>query len=171
MGGKWVELLRETDPRVRRVGILFNPEVAVAGGALFLQPTEVAAAALGVALTSIPVRTVHEIENAVASFSREAGAALVVPPDVFVVTHRASIIATAARHRVPAVYAFRNMALEGGLISYGVNVADLYRRSAAYVDRIFRGEPAGDLPIQSPTTFELVINLTTAKALGLAVSR
>jgi len=114
MGGKWVELLREIYPRVRRVGILFNPQVAVAGGALFLQPTEVAAAALGVALTSIPVSTVHEIEDAVASFSREPGAALVIPPDVFVVTHRASIIATAARHRVPAVYSFRNMPLRAG---------------------------------------------------------
>lgn len=171
MGGKWVELLKEMDPRLRRVGLLFNPEVAVAGGGLFLQPTEAAAAALGVTLTSIPVRTVPEIEDAVASFSREAGAALVVPPDVFVVTHRATIIATAARHNLAAVYAFRNMALEGGLMSYGVNVADLYRRSAAYVDRILRGESAGSLPIQFPTTFELVINMKTAKALDLAVSR
>jgi putative ABC transport system substrate-binding protein len=171
MGGKWLELLREIEPRVRRAGVLFNPQVAVAGGVLFLQPVEVAAASLGMAVTSIPVRTVGEIEDAVAPFSREAGAALVVPPDVFVVAHRASIIATAARHHLPAVYAFRNMAVEGGLVSYGVNVVDLYRRSAAYVDRIFRGERPGELPIQSPTTFELVINLKTARALGLEVSR
>jgi putative tryptophan/tyrosine transport system substrate-binding protein len=87
------------------------------------------------------------------------------------VAHRAAIIATAARHRLPAVYAFRNMAIEGGLISYGVNVVDLYRRSAAYIDRIFRGEAAGNLPVQSPTTFELVINLMAAKDLGLVVPR
>ena len=86
-------------------------------------------------------------------------------------THRASIIATAAHNRLPAVFAFRNMAVEGGLMSYGVNVADLYRRSAAYIDRIFRGERPGDLPVQSPTTFELIINLTTARAPGLELSR
>jgi len=169
MGGKWLEYLKDIEPRVRRAGILFNPQVAVGGGGLFLRPIEVAAASLRLAVASIPVHTVTDIEDGVAALSREEGAALVVTPDVFTVTHRASIIAAAARHRVPAVYAFRNMAVEGGLMSYGVNVADLYRRSAAYVDRILRGEPAGDLPIQSPTTFELVINLKTAKALGLSV--
>jgi putative ABC transport system substrate-binding protein len=114
---------------------------------------------------------VRKIDEAVDGFSREAGAALAVPPDVFVVTHRASIIATAAHNRLPAVFSFRNMAVEGGLMSYGVNVADLYRRSAAYIDRIFRGERPGDLPVQSPTTFELIINLKTARALGLELSR
>jgi putative ABC transport system substrate-binding protein len=171
MGGKWLELLKEIEPRVRRVGILFNPQVAVGRGAFFVRPMEAAAAALGVAVTSLPVHEVGDIEDTIASFSRDPGSALVVPPDVFVVAHRAPIIATAARHRLPAVYAFRNMAIEGGLISYGVNVVDLYRRSAAYIDRIFRGEAAGNLPVQSPTTFELVINLMAAKGLGLVVPR
>jgi putative tryptophan/tyrosine transport system substrate-binding protein len=95
----------------------------------------------------------------------------VVPPDVFIVANRASVIELAARHRLPAIYAFRNMAVEGGLMSYGVDVADLYRRSAAYVDRVLRGAQPGELPIQAPISFELVLNLKTAKSLGLEVSR
>jgi putative tryptophan/tyrosine transport system substrate-binding protein len=119
----------------------------------------------------VPVRSVGELENAVEALASFPDGGLVVPPDVFIVANRAAVIALAARHRVPAVYAFRNMAAEGGLLSYGVDVADLYRRSAAYVDRILRGAAPGDLPIQAPTRFELVINLATARALGLQVPR
>jgi putative tryptophan/tyrosine transport system substrate-binding protein len=171
MSGKWLELLKEIAPRVRRVGVLFNPRVAVAGGSFFLRPIEVAAPAFGVTLSIVPVHTVAEIEQAVAALAREPDSALVVPPDVFIVAHRASVIELAARHRLPAVYAFRNMAAEGGLMSYGVDIVDLYRRSAAYVDRIFKGAQPGELPIQAPTGFELVLNLKTAKALGLEIPR
>jgi len=171
MGGKWLELLKELSPRVRRVGVLYNPLVAVAGGSFFLQPIEAAAPAFGLDLTTLPVRTIAEMQEAVAALAREPNTALVVPPDVFVVAHRTTVIELAARHRLPAVYAFRNMAAEGGLMSYGVDVTDLYRRSAAYVDRILRGAAPGELPIQAPTSFELVLNLKTAKALGLDAPR
>ena len=171
MGGKWLELLKEIAPHLRRVGILFNPQVAVAGGSFFVQPIEAAAPAFELTLDILPVHSVDEMKEAVAVLAREPNSALVVPPDVFIVANRASVIELAARYRLPAVYAFRNMAVEGGLMSYGVDVADLYRRSAAYVDRILRGAQPGELPIQAPTNFELVLNLKTAKSLGIEVSR
>ena len=171
MGGKWLELLKELAPGVRRVGVLYNPGVAVAGGSFFVQPMQAAAPAFTLTLDILPVHSVAEMEEAVAALAREPNSALVVPPDVFIVANRASILELAARHRLPAVYAFRNMAVEGGLMSYGLDVADLYRRSAAYVDRILRGAQPGELPIQAPTSFELVVNLKTAKSLGIEVSR
>ena len=171
MGGKWLELLREIAPRVRRVGVLYNPTVAVGGGAFFLRPIEAAAPSFALALDLMPVRTIAEVEKAVETLAGLPDSGLVVPPDVFIVANRAAVIALATRHRLPAIYAFRNMAAEGGLLSYGVDVADLYRRSAAYVDRILRGAAPGDLPIQAPTRFELVINLATARTLGLQVPR
>ena len=171
MGGKWLELLKEIAPHLRRVGILFNPQVAVAGGSFFVQPIEAAAPAFELALDILPVHSVGEMNEAVAALARKPDSALVVPPDVFIVANRASVIELAARHRLPAVYAFRNMAVEGGLMSYGVDVTDLYRRSAAYVDRILRGAQPGELPIQAPTSFELVLNLKTAKSLAIEVSR
>ena len=171
MGGKWLELLKEIAPRVRRVGVLYNPTVAVARGSFFLRPIEAVAPAFGLDLKTLPIRTVVEMEEAVAALAREPDSALVVPPDVFIVAHRTTVIELAALYRLPAVYAFRNMAAEGGLLSYGVDVAELYRHSAAYVDRILRGAEPGDLPIQAPTRFELVINLGTARALGLQVPR
>jgi putative tryptophan/tyrosine transport system substrate-binding protein len=171
MGGKWLELLKELAPHLQRVGVLFNPRVAVAGGSFFVQPIEAAAPAFALTLDILPVHSVGEMEDAVAVLAREPNSALVVPPDVFMVANRALVIELAARHRLPAVYAFRNMAVEGGLMSYGVDVADLYRRSAAYVDRVLRGAQPGELPIQAPTGFELVLNLKTAKAIGLEVPR
>jgi ABC-type uncharacterized transport system substrate-binding protein len=170
MGGKWLELLKEVAPHLRRVGILFNPRVAVAGGSFFLPPIKAAAPAFALTLDILPVHSVGEMEEAVTALAREPNSALVVPPDVFIVANRASVIELAARHRLPAIYAFRNMAVEGGLMSYGVDVADLYRRSAAYVDRVLRGAQPGELPIQAPISFELVLNLKTAKSLGLALS-
>jgi putative tryptophan/tyrosine transport system substrate-binding protein len=171
MGGKWLELLKEVAPHLRRVGILFNPQVAVAGGSFFVQPIEAAAPAFELTLDILPVHSVDEMKEAVAVLAREPDSALLVPPDVFIVANRASVIELAAHHRLPAVYAFRNMAVEGGLMSYGVDVADLYRRSAAYVDRILKGAQPGELPIQAPTRFELVLNLKAAKSIGLEVSR
>ncbi len=169
MGGKWLELLKEIGRGVRRVGVLFNPAVAVAGGSFFLRPIAVAASVLGLTLDLLPIHTVAEAGEAVAALAREPDSALIVPPDVFIVAHRAAIIDLVTRHRLPAVYAFRNMAVEGGLMSYGVDIADLYRRSAAYVDLILRGAPAAELPIQAPTKFELVLNLKTARALGIDI--
>ena len=171
MSGKWLELLKEIAPRVRRVGVLYNPAVAVARGSFFLRPIEAAAPAFGLDPRTLPIETIVGMEEVVAALAREPDSALVVPPDVFIVAHRITVIELAARHRLPAIYAFRNMAFEGGLMSYGVDVADLYRRSAEYVDRILRGADPGDLPIQAPTRFELVINLGTARALGLQVPR
>jgi putative tryptophan/tyrosine transport system substrate-binding protein len=171
MGGKWLEMLKEIVPGVRQVGVLYSPKVAVAGGAFFVGPIEAAAPAFALTLKLMPVETVAQIEQAVAALGREPNSALVVPPDVFIVANRASVIELAARHRLPAVYAFRNMVVEGGLISYGVDIADLYRRSAAYVDRVLRGAKPGELPIQAPTGFELVLNLKTANALGLEIPR
>ena len=136
MGGKWLELLKELSPRVRRVGVLYNPLVAVAGGSFFLQPIEAAAPAFGLDLTTLPVRTIAEMQEAVAALAREPNTALVVPPDVFVVAHRTTVIELAARHRLPAVYAFRNMAAEGGLMSYGVDVTDLYRAADSGADQL-----------------------------------
>ena len=171
MAGKWLELLREIAPQVGRVGVLYNPNVAVGGGAFFLRAIESAAPSFALSFEIASVHTVADMEQVVEALARSPDGGLVVPPDVFIVANRAAMIALAARHRVPAVYAFRNMAAEGGLLSYGVDVADLYRRSAAYVDRILRGADPGDLPIQAPTRFELVINLGTARALGLQVPR
>ena len=118
----------------------------------------------------MPVLKVEDLEDGIAAFAREPNGAILILADVFTVANRKPIIELVALHRLPALYTFRNMAFEGGLMSYGVNVTDLYRRSAEYVDRILRGESAGELPIQTPTRFELVLNLKTAKALGLTIS-
>jgi putative ABC transport system substrate-binding protein len=171
MSAKWLELLKEVAPRIRQVGILFNPKVAVLGGAYFLREIEAAAPRLAVTLQTIPVYTTAEIEGALATLSREPDSALVVVPDQFIVANRALLIELAARHRLPAIYAFSNMAAEGGLMSYGASVIDLYRRSTAYVDRILKGAAPGELPIQAPTRFELIVNLRTAKAMDLEVPR
>jgi putative ABC transport system substrate-binding protein len=171
MGGKWLELLAEIAPRARRVAVLYNANAAVRRGDLFMPPMERAAAAAGISIEPAQLETPADIERVIASFAARGGdGALVVPPDLFIVANRTAIIQTAARYGLPAIYSFRNMATEGGLMSYGVDVADLYRRSAEYVDRILRGARPGDLPIQGPAGFELVLNLRTAQALGLTVS-
>ena len=130
---------------------------------------ETAARSLKVAPITVPVRSNLEIETAIKALGREPGGGLVVVPDIFTIAHRASIISVVARNNVPAVYPLSVFAREGGLLSYGVDSVDLYRRLATYVDRILRGEKPGDLPVQFPTKFEMVVNLRTAKALGLAV--
>src|SRR5262245_21781543 len=130
---------------------------------------QTAAPDFGVMANSISSRCIHKMENALDPHTREAGTALVALPDGFTLNNRGPLLALAARHRLPAIYAFRIHATEGGLLSYGPATVDLYRRAASYVDRILRGEKPADLPVQAPTRYELVINLTTAKALGLAV--
>jgi putative ABC transport system substrate-binding protein len=134
-----------------------------------MPPLETAARSLKVEPVIVPVHTDVEIETAIVPLGRETGGGLVVMPDAFTGTHRAPIISAAARNNVPAVYAQSGFARDGGLLSYGPDVVDLFRRAATYVDRILRGEKPGDLPVQFPTKFEMVLNLKTAKAFGLAV--
>jgi putative tryptophan/tyrosine transport system substrate-binding protein len=169
MSGKWLELLKEMSPQLKRVAAIFNPDTAPTGGQFFLRPFEAVAASLAIEPIASPVRNVAEIETAIATLVREPGAGLIVMPDVFGTVHREPIVALAAKYRLPAVYPFRFFATTGGLMSYGVDVVDMWRRAAPYVNRIIRGEKPADLPIQAPTKFQLVLNLKTAKTLGLTI--
>jgi putative ABC transport system substrate-binding protein len=168
MTGKWLELLKELAPRVSRVAVIRDPAVpAGSGGFAAIQTV---APSFGVELTPIGVRTADEIERSIAAFARsENGGVIVVGPTSSVQPHRNLIIALAARHRLPAVYSGTVWSKAGGLISYGADALDQYRRAAGYVDRILKGEKPADLPVQAPTKYELVINLKTARALGLEV--
>jgi putative tryptophan/tyrosine transport system substrate-binding protein len=170
MGGKWIELLKKIAPGSRRVGVIFNPATAPGGGGFFLKSVAASAPALQAEVLPLPVHDDGEIENAVKQLAREPGGGLVVMLDVFTALHRPAIIAQAVASRVPTVFPWRFGAADGGLVSYGVDVADLHRRAADYVDRILKGARTADLPVQQPTKFELVINLKTAKALGIEVS-
>lgn len=169
MGGKWLEVLREIAPRVARIAIIFNPDTAPYAR-MFLPSMETAAPRMRVALTPSPVHTAADIERVVATVGREPNGGLIVLPDSFMFGQRARIIDLVAQHRMPAVYPIRFFATDGGLIAYGIDRVDLFRRAASYVDRILRGgaKPA-DLPVQLPTKFEMAVNLKTAKALGLTV--
>jgi putative ABC transport system substrate-binding protein len=167
LGGKWLELLSEIAPGLKRAAIMFNPDTAPASA--YMPSFETAARSLKVAPITAPARSDVEIETAIIALAREPGGGLVVMPDVFMNVHRAPIISAAARNNVPAVYANSYFARDGGLLSYGVDPVDAIRRAATYVDRILRGAKPGDLPVQFPTKFEMVVNLKTAKALGLAV--
>ncbi len=171
MGGKWLEMIRETAPDVTRVGVMFNPETAPAGGAYFLQAIEGVAVSVGLRALATPVREPAQIESALRDIVREPGGSFIVMPDHFTTNHRSVIIAQAAQHRLPAVYPFRYFATEGGLMSYGADLVDLYRRTGTYVDHILRGVKPGELPVQAPAKFDLVINLKVARQLGLTISR
>ena len=169
VGGKWLELLTEIAPRIKRAAMIFNPDTAAGRGAYYGPPFEAAALSLKVEPISSPVHNDAEIETVVTSLGRELGGGLVVMPDNFTINHRAPLILMAARNKVPAVYWYSAYAREGGLLSYGVDNADIFRRSASYVDRILRGAKPADLPVQVPTKYETVVNLKTAKELGLTV--
>ena len=169
MAGKWLELLRQIASPVTQVALLFNPETAPGGGAVFLDPIEKAAPGFGLNWMPASVRNTDEIDTICAVLGRHGATGILVMPDVFTTAHRAQIIARAARYRLPAVYAYRYFATDGGLLSYGIDPVGQCRQAAAYVERILKGTPAGLLPIQAPTKFELVINLKTAKALDLDV--
>jgi putative tryptophan/tyrosine transport system substrate-binding protein len=168
MGGKWLELLSEIAPGFKRVALMFNPDME--GSASFWVPSlETAARSLKV----VPIiATVHgdvEIETTITALGREPGGCLVVIPDAFMTVHRTPVISAAARNNVPAVYSQSVFARDGGLLSYGFDQIDTYRRAATYVDRILRGAKPGDLPVQFPAKYEMVVNLKTAKTLGLTV--
>jgi putative tryptophan/tyrosine transport system substrate-binding protein len=169
LGAKWVELLKELDPRISRIGVLFGPTTSPGSGMFYGRLIEDAARSIAVETIAVPVEGAAEIETAVAAFAQASSAGLIVQPDVITTDHRTLILRLAAQHRLPAVYPFRFFVAEGGLASYGVNVVDLYRRAAGYVDRILKGEKPGDLPVQAPVKFDLVINLKTARSLGLEV--
>jgi putative ABC transport system substrate-binding protein len=169
MGGKWLELLKEIAPSVRRAAIMFNPDTAPGGGSYFMGTLEAAARAFGVEAIKSPVRSDAEIETVITGLGREPGGGLVVMTDGFMVVHRGSIIPLAAHNNVPAIYSEAVSTRDGGLLSYGANIRDVFSRSASYVDRILRGARAADLPVQTPTKYELAINLKTARALGLNV--
>ena len=167
LAGKWLQLLQEISPGLARAAAVFNPDTAA--HALFWPALEAAAPKLGIALVRAEVRDPAAIEGAIASLSGEPGGGLVLFPDAFVNLHRGSVIAAAARHRVPGIYFIRTFADDGGLMAYGPDYVDITRRAATYVDLILKGARPADLPVQAPAKFEFVLNLKTAAALGLAV--
>jgi putative tryptophan/tyrosine transport system substrate-binding protein len=168
MAGKWLELLKEIAPRVARVAMLFNPATATYAE-YWLNPFKVAAASFALEAIVAHVRDTSELETVLAAQAHKPNGGLIVMPDTFTDTHRVEITSLAARHRLPAVYPYRQFTAVGGLLSYGDDLIDNFRRAPTYVDRILKGAKPNELPVQAPIKFELVINLKTAKTLGLAV--
>jgi len=168
LGGKWLELLKEIAPHVASVAILFNPTAATYAE-FWMNSFKAAAASFAVEAIAAPVRDMVELESVVAEQARKPNGGLVVMPDSFTDAHRVEITSLMARYRLPAVYAYRFFAVLGGLLSYGPDLTDNFRRAATYADRILKGEKPADLPVQAPTNYVLTINLKTAKALGLDV--
>jgi len=168
MAGKWLELLKEIAPRVARVAFLFNPATAPYAE-YYLKPFKTAAVSFAVEAIAAPVHDNSELASAISTLAREPNGGVIVMPDSFTDTHRAEIISLAARNGLPAVYPFHYWAELGGLLCYGTEQIDNFRRAAVYVDRILRGEKPADLPVQAPVKYVLTINLKTAKVLGLTV--
>ena len=168
LAGKWLELLREIVPRLVRVAAIFNPQTAPYAE-YYLRPLKAIAPKFGVTIFTPPVRSESDIEEVVTGLGRGRDNGLIVMTDSFLTVHRKSIITLTARNRVPAVYSSSAMPAEGGLISYGPDGPDLFRRAAPFVDRILRGRNPNDLPVEQPTKFELAVNLKTAKALGIVI--
>src|SRR5262249_17318596 len=168
MAGKWLELLKQVAPGTARVAMLFNPRSATYAD-FWLNPLKAAAPTFGVEAIAAPARDRSELEAVIAAQAREPGSGLIAMPDSFTDTHRAEITSLAARYRIPAIYPFRFFTEAGGLLSYGVDRTDNFRRAATYVDRIFKGEKPAELPVQAPTKYATVINLKTARALGLQI--
>jgi putative tryptophan/tyrosine transport system substrate-binding protein len=166
MGGKWLELLKEVAPRIVRAAAIFNPQTH---SGQYWPAIEAAGPLLAVEFAKAPIQSAAEIENVFVALAKKANAGLVVMPDTFTLAQRGLIVALSAQYRLPSIYAFRVFARSGGLISYGNDLVEGYRNAASYVDRILRGERPSDLPVQAPTKLQLVINLKTAKALGLEV--
>jgi putative tryptophan/tyrosine transport system substrate-binding protein len=169
MMGKWLELLTAIAPGVKRIAAMFNPDTASGGGLFFLPPFEAAARLLKVEVITARVHSDAEIEQTITSIGHEPGGGLVAMPDGFMVVHRRTIISQAARNNVPSVYWQSIFAKDGGLLSYGPDYLDLFRRAALYVDRILHGTKPSELPVQLPIKFSMAININTAKGLGLMV--
>jgi putative ABC transport system substrate-binding protein len=168
ISGKWVELLKEIAPRVNRAAVLFNPATTPYAD-IYLKPFKAAAVSFGLEAIAAPVHSTSDLELVVAEWARIPNGGLVVMPDGFVNVHRAEIVSLAARHRLPAIYPWRFFPDIGGLLSYGSDQRELFRSAAGYVDRILKGAKPSDLPVQAPVKYELIINLKTAKALGIEV--
>jgi putative ABC transport system substrate-binding protein len=169
LGGKWVQLLKELAPELRRVAQMYNPETMAGGKSVHSETFEAGARALGIEPSTLLIRSTADIAQAIAALAREPNSGLVIVSDSFAFIHRGVMITEAAKHKIPSIYFGRFMAAEGGLIAYGVDTVDLYRRAAPYVDRILKGEKPADLPVQGPVKFELAINLKTARSLGIKV--
>jgi putative tryptophan/tyrosine transport system substrate-binding protein len=167
MGGKWIELLKEIAPRITRIGIVFNPANSSPIRSYYAPSLDATSRALGLNLIDVPVRDPDDIGRAFDHLARESNVGMVVLPDLTTVRYRDLVVALSARLGYPAVYPYRYFTTAGGLLSYGMDTVDLYRRVAAYVDRILRGAKPADLPVQLPTKFEVTVNLKTAKTLGL----
>jgi putative ABC transport system substrate-binding protein len=165
---KWVELLKEIAPKVSRAAMMFNPDTAPFAG-YYMRPFEAAARSLAIEPIGAPVRDEADIERTIAGLAQDAKGGLVIMTDIYTLTHREPINRLTAHYRVPAVNSTTAITREGGLLTYGVDTIDLFRRAAPYVDRILKGAKPGELPVQVPTKFEMVVNLKTAKALGLDV--
>jgi putative tryptophan/tyrosine transport system substrate-binding protein len=168
LGAKWISLLKETVPRISSVAFMHNPQTAPYAGE-FIRHAETAAALNGWRFIAVPVHDADGIDSIIALAAREANGSLIVLSSAFTTAHRGRIIAAAAQHRLPAIYGFRYFAADGGLMSYGSDMNQMFSNAASYVDRILKGERPGDLPAQTPTKFEWVINLKTAKAIGIEV--
>ena len=168
LGSKWVELLKEIAPRVSRIAVLFNP-TAAPYAEYYLKPIKAAAASFAVEAIAALVHDAQQIEPVIAAQARQPNSALIMIPETFTIARRAEIASVATRHRLPAVYPYRLFAEAGGLLAYGDDLADNFGRAASYVDRILKGTKPNELPVQAPVKFELVINMKTAKALGLDV--
>jgi putative tryptophan/tyrosine transport system substrate-binding protein len=168
MGAKWLQMLKEIAPRVKRVAIMFSPDASPIV-VPFSRASEAAAQAIAVEVVTLPVHQPVEIEEALTKLGHEPGWGLMLLPDIFATSHRKLILELTAHHGLPAIYPYRYFVAEGGLISYGTDSVDQFAQTSTYVDRILRGAKPGELPVQAPTKFELVINLKTAKALGLTV--
>jgi putative ABC transport system substrate-binding protein len=170
MSGKWVELLKEIVPELKQIAMLFNPETAPGGGRYYMRTFETAAPRFAVKPVASLVHVPDDIDKAITLLAHDqTRAGLIAMPDTFTTVYRKEIIASANRNRMPAIYSFRYFAEEGGLISYGSDTADLFRRAAPYVSKILKGTKPADLPVQAPTKFELVINARTAKALDFKI--
>ncbi|MBM6583734.1 ABC transporter substrate-binding protein [Microvirga sp. BT689] len=169
MGPKWLEMLKEASPGLAQVSLLFNPKTASHVEALFLRLIEATASSLGISVVPARVHSSDEIKDVIRALGQRSASGLAAMPDAFLVDHRELIIQMTAQQRVPAIYTNRIFAVEGGLMSYGFDVLDMYRRAASYADRILRGTRPGELPVQTPTNFQLAINLKTANALGLSI--
>ena len=169
IGGKWLDLLKEIAPGVRRVAFVYSPDISA--NLAFVHAAEAASTSLDVTVTAAPVRSMADIEHALTAVAKEPNGGLILAPFPFIATSQDKIIALASDLHLPTIFPFRYFATNGGLASYGFDTIDPHRQAASYVDRILKGEKPGNLPVQAPTKYELVINLKTAKALGITISR